>query len=179
MRSAMEAVEVLSRTRLAHSRPGALQHSRLGACAYGRLCPVHVWPVLKCPPRRRLSLCPPWPPRCESASLVVEEQKLKVANPDAWILTYKREMIVARGRRHIAPQFIEGVGTLAEGTMSRAPFNTDTVDRRALAKMIANVHSSKAARTFRAINSSWRGIAFASTRPARAAVAGSATAVPS
>jgi len=33
-----------------------LQHPRLGAGAYGRLCPVHVWPVLQCPPRHRLPL---------------------------------------------------------------------------------------------------------------------------
>ena len=39
------------KTRLARSGTAALQHSRLGAVAYGRLCPVHVWPVLRCPPR--------------------------------------------------------------------------------------------------------------------------------
>src|SRR5882672_11798047 len=39
------------KTRLAQSCTAALQHTRLGAVAYGRICPVHVWPVLRCPPR--------------------------------------------------------------------------------------------------------------------------------
>src|SRR5437773_1870179 len=39
------------KTRLARSGTAALQHSRLGAVAYGRIYPVHVWPVLRCPPR--------------------------------------------------------------------------------------------------------------------------------
>jgi hypothetical protein len=31
----------------------ATTHS-LGRCPYGRFCPVHVWPVLRCPPREAL-----------------------------------------------------------------------------------------------------------------------------
>ena len=45
------AIAVLRKTRLALSGTAALQHTRLGADAYGRFCPVHVWPVLRCPPR--------------------------------------------------------------------------------------------------------------------------------
>src|SRR6266513_5869101 len=49
--SAGAAIAVPRKTRLACSSMAALQHSRLGAVAYGRICPVHVWPVLRCPPR--------------------------------------------------------------------------------------------------------------------------------
>ncbi len=49
--SAGAAITVPRKTRLARSGTAALQHSRLGAAAYGRVCPVHVWPVLRCPPR--------------------------------------------------------------------------------------------------------------------------------
>ena len=48
--SAGAAIEYPLKTRLALPGTAALQHTRLGADAYGRFCPVHVWPVLKCPP---------------------------------------------------------------------------------------------------------------------------------
>src|SRR5438445_13361858 len=49
--SAGPAIAVLLKTPLARSCTATLQHTRLGAVAYGRICPVHVWPVLRCPPR--------------------------------------------------------------------------------------------------------------------------------
>src|SRR5437879_12758927 len=49
--SAGAAIAVLLKTPLARSCTATLQHTRLGALAYGRFCPVHVWPVLRCPPR--------------------------------------------------------------------------------------------------------------------------------
>src|SRR5437660_10895110 len=49
--SAEAAIAVLLKTPLARSYTATLQHTRLGAVAYGRICPVHVWPVLRCPPR--------------------------------------------------------------------------------------------------------------------------------
>src|SRR3989441_4468737 len=54
--SAGAAIAVPLKTPLARSCTATLQHTRLGAVAYGRICPVHIWPVLRCPPRRRLSL---------------------------------------------------------------------------------------------------------------------------
>src|SRR6267142_2291267 len=49
--SAGAAIAVPPKTPLARSCMATLQHTRLGAVAYGRICPVHVWPVLRCPPR--------------------------------------------------------------------------------------------------------------------------------
>ncbi|TMK25141.1 MAG: long-chain fatty acid--CoA ligase, partial [Actinobacteria bacterium] len=49
--SAGAAIAVPLKTPLARSCTATLQHTRLGAVAYGRICPVHIWPVLRCPPR--------------------------------------------------------------------------------------------------------------------------------
>jgi hypothetical protein len=57
--SAGAATPVLREARPALSGLAALQNTRLGADAHGRFCPVHVWPVLRCPPNvgnsRRMS----------------------------------------------------------------------------------------------------------------------------
>src|SRR3989442_60372 len=45
------AIEVSPETRLALARADALQLTRLSVGPYGRFCPVHVWPVFRCPPR--------------------------------------------------------------------------------------------------------------------------------
>ena len=45
------AIELSLETRLALTRADALQLTRLSVGPYGRFCPVHVWPVLRCPPR--------------------------------------------------------------------------------------------------------------------------------
>jgi branched-chain amino acid transport system substrate-binding protein len=99
--------------------------------------------------------------RAQSASLAVEVQKLKAANPDVWIptsyttdailfvktakeLNYNPKMIVAQGTGHIAPEFVQGVGALAEGTMSRAPYNLDIVEKRPVAKLIADMYQKRA-----------------------------------
>lgn len=99
--------------------------------------------------------------RAQSPSLTVEVQTLKAANPDVWIptsyttdailfvktatdLNYRPKMIVAQGTGHIAPEFIQGVGNLAEGTMSRAPFTMDIVEKRSVAKAVADLYMKRA-----------------------------------
>jgi branched-chain amino acid transport system substrate-binding protein len=76
-----------------------------------------------------------------STSLQSEVQRLKAANPDVWMptsyqtdailfvrtqrdLDYNPKMIMAQDSGHISPDFVQAVGKDAEGTMSRAPFNT-------------------------------------------------------
>ena len=43
-------------------RAATLQLSRLGRPPYGQFCPVHVWPVLRCPPRTLCNLTHRSPP---------------------------------------------------------------------------------------------------------------------
>ena len=86
----------------------------------------------------------------KSTSLQSEVQRLKAANPDVWMptsyqtdsilfvrtakeLDYNPKMIMAQNAGHVSPDFIQAVGKDAEGTMSRAPFNTDLVQKRPVA----------------------------------------------
>ena len=85
-----------------------------------------------------------------STSLQSEVQRLKVANADVWMptsyqtdailfvrtskeLDYNPKMIMAQDAGHVSPDFIQAVGKDAEGTMSRAPFNTDLIEKRPVA----------------------------------------------
>jgi branched-chain amino acid transport system substrate-binding protein len=85
-----------------------------------------------------------------STSLSSEVQRLKAANPDVWMptsyqtdailfvrtqkdLDYNPKMIMAQDSGHISPDFVQAVGKDAEGTMSRAPFNTDLIAKRPVA----------------------------------------------
>jgi branched-chain amino acid transport system substrate-binding protein len=91
--------------------------------------------------------------RARSTSLISEVQRLKAANPDVWMptsyqtdailfvkhakeLDYNPKMIMAQNAGHISPDFVQAVGKDAEGTMSRAPFNTDLIDKRPVAQVI-------------------------------------------
>ncbi|MBI4561505.1 MAG: ABC transporter substrate-binding protein, partial [Candidatus Rokubacteria bacterium] len=99
--------------------------------------------------------------RARSTSLVPEVQKLKVANPDVWMptsyqtdailfvkhskeLDYNPRMIMAQNAGHISSDFVQAMGAEAEGTMSRAPFSTDLIDKRPVAKVV-NEHYKKRA----------------------------------
>jgi branched-chain amino acid transport system substrate-binding protein len=99
--------------------------------------------------------------RARSTSLVAEVQKLKVANPDVWMptsyqtdailfvkhskeLDYNPRMIMAQNAGHISSDFVQAMGAEAEGTMSRAPFSTDLIDKRPVAKVV-NEHYKKRA----------------------------------
>ena len=85
-----------------------------------------------------------------STTLQSEVQRLKAANPDVWMptsyqtdailfvrtskeLDYNPKMIMAQDAGHVSPDFIQAVGKDAEGTMSRAPFNTDLIEKRPVA----------------------------------------------
>lgn len=91
--------------------------------------------------------------RARSTSLVAEVQRLKAANPDVWMptsyqtdailfvkhakeLDYNPKMIMAQDAGHISPDFIAAVGKDAEGTMTRAPFSTDLIDKKPVAKVV-------------------------------------------
>lgn len=97
--------------------------------------------------------------RARSTSLVPETQRLKAANPDVWMptsyqtdailfvkhfkeLDYNPKMIMAQDAGHISPDFVQAVGKDAEGTMSRAPFSTDLIAKRAVAQAV-NEHYKK------------------------------------
>ena len=91
--------------------------------------------------------------RARSTSLVAEVQRLKAANPDVWMptsyqtdailfvkhakeLDYNPKMIMAQDAGHISPDFLAAVGKDAEGTMTRAPFSTDLIDKKPVAKVV-------------------------------------------
>jgi branched-chain amino acid transport system substrate-binding protein len=95
-----------------------------------------------------------------STSLQSEVQRLKAANPDVWMptsyqtdsilfvrtskeLDYNPKMIMAQNAGHVSPDFIQAVGKDAEGTMSRAPFNTDLIDKRPVAVALNALYSKK------------------------------------
>jgi branched-chain amino acid transport system substrate-binding protein len=86
----------------------------------------------------------------KSTSLQSEVQRLKAANPDVWMptsyqtdailfvrtikeLDYNPKMIMAQNAGHVSPDFVQAAGKDADGTMSRAPFNTDLVVKRPVA----------------------------------------------
>ena len=95
-----------------------------------------------------------------STSLQSEVQRLKAANPDVWMptsyqtdsilfvrtakeLDYNPKMIMAQDAGHVSPDFIQAVGKDAEGTMSRAPFNTDLIEKRPVAVALNALYSKK------------------------------------
>ena len=95
-----------------------------------------------------------------STSLQSEVQRLKAANPDVWMptsyqtdsilfvrtakeLDYNPKMIMAQDAGHVSPDFIQAVGKDAEGTMSRAPFNTDLIEKRPVAVALNTIYSKK------------------------------------
>jgi branched-chain amino acid transport system substrate-binding protein len=51
-------------------------------------------------------------------------------------LDYNPKMIMAQNAGHISPDFIQAVGKDAEGTMTRAPFSTDLIAKRAIAQAV-------------------------------------------
>jgi branched-chain amino acid transport system substrate-binding protein len=103
--------------------------------------------------------------RARATSLQAEIQRLKGANPDVWMptsyhsdailfvrqsreLDYNPKMIMAQNAGHQSPDFLQAVGKDAEGTMSRAPFNTDLIDRRPAAKAVAALYTKRQGRDF-------------------------------
>jgi branched-chain amino acid transport system substrate-binding protein len=98
--------------------------------------------------------------RARATSLTAEVQRLKAAGPDVWMptsyqtdailfvktakeLDYSPRMIMAQNAGHISPDFIEAVGKDAEGTMTRAPFSTDLIDRRPVAKVVNELYKKR------------------------------------
>ena len=98
--------------------------------------------------------------RARATSLTSEVQRLKAANPDVWMptsyqtdailfvrtakeLDYNPKMIMAQDAGHISPDFIQQVGRDAEGTMTRAPFSTDLVDKRPVARALNAIYKQR------------------------------------
>ena len=96
----------------------------------------------------------------KSTSLQSEVQRLKAANPDVWMptsyqtdsilfvrtareLDYNPKMIMAQNAGHVSPDFIQAVGKDAEGTLSRAPFNTDLVQKRPVAVALNAIYQKR------------------------------------
>jgi branched-chain amino acid transport system substrate-binding protein len=52
-------------------------------------------------------------------------------------------MIMAQNAGHISPDFIQAVGRDAEGTMTRAPFSTDLIDKRPVAKLVNDLYKMR------------------------------------
>ncbi|MBM3221498.1 MAG: Leu/Ile/Val-binding protein [Candidatus Rokubacteria bacterium] len=99
--------------------------------------------------------------RARATSLQSEVQRLKGANPDVWMptsyqtdailftrtmkeLDFNPKMIMTQDAGHISPDFIAAVGKDAEGTMSRAPFSTDLIEKRPVARALNVLYSKRA-----------------------------------
>ncbi|MBI4636897.1 MAG: ABC transporter substrate-binding protein, partial [Candidatus Rokubacteria bacterium] len=99
--------------------------------------------------------------RARATSLQSEVQRLKAANPDVWMptsyqtdailfvrtsreLDYNPKMIMAQNAGHISSDFVKEVGKEAEGTLTRAPFSTDLIDRRPVAKALNAIYAKRA-----------------------------------
>ena len=99
--------------------------------------------------------------RARATSLQSELQRLKAANPDVWMptsyqtdailfvrtgreLDYNPRMIMAQNSGHISSDFVREVGREAEGTLTRAPFSTDLIDKRPVAKALNAVYAKRA-----------------------------------
>jgi branched-chain amino acid transport system substrate-binding protein len=99
--------------------------------------------------------------RARATSLTSEVQRLKAANPDVWMptsyqtdailfvrtakeLDYNPKVIMAQDAGHISPDFIQQVGRDAEGTMTRAPFSTDLVEKRPVARALNALYKQRA-----------------------------------
>ena len=90
-----------------------------------------------------------------------EVQRLKAANPDVWMptsyqtdailfvrtsreLDYNPKMIMAQNSGHISSDFVKEVGREAEGTLTRAPFSTDLIDKRPVARALNAIYAKRA-----------------------------------
>ncbi len=99
--------------------------------------------------------------RAKATSLASEVQRLKAANPDVWMptsyqtdailftrtmkeLDYNPKMIMAQDAGHISSDFVSQVGKDAEGTLTRAPFSTDLVEKRPVAKALNAMYAKRA-----------------------------------
>jgi len=99
--------------------------------------------------------------RSRATSLQSEVQRLKAANPDVWMptsyqtdailfvktskdLDYNPKMIMAQNSGHISSDFVKEVGKEAEGTLTRAPFSTDLIVKRDVAKALNALYAKKA-----------------------------------
>ena len=99
--------------------------------------------------------------RARSTSLQSEVQRLKASNPDVWMptsyqtdailfvrttkeLDYNPKMIMAQDSGHISSDFVAQVGKDAEGTLTRAPFSTDLIDKRPAAKALNAIYAKRA-----------------------------------
>jgi len=99
--------------------------------------------------------------RARATSLASEVQRLKAANPDVWMptsyqtdailfvrtsreLDYNPRMIMAQDAGHISSDFVKEVGREAEGTLTRAPFSTDLIDKRPVARALNAVYAKRA-----------------------------------
>ena len=59
-------------------------------------------------------------------------------------LDYNPRMIMAQDAGHISPDFVAAVGKDAEGTLTRAPFNTDLIEKRPVAKALNALYAKRA-----------------------------------
>jgi branched-chain amino acid transport system substrate-binding protein len=101
------------------------------------------------------------PYRATASSLQSEVQRLKAANADVWLptsyqtdailfvrtsreLDFNPKMIMAQNAGHSQSDFVTQVGKEAEGTMSRAPFHTDLIDKRPAAKAVQAAYVKRA-----------------------------------
>ena len=99
--------------------------------------------------------------RARATSLQSEVQRLKAANPDVWMptayqtdailfvrtsreLDYNPKMIMAQNSGHISSDFVKEVGREAEGTLTRAPFSTDLIDKRPVAQALNAIYAKRA-----------------------------------
>src|SRR2546425_4193929 len=99
--------------------------------------------------------------RSRATSLQSEVQRLKQANPDVWMptsyqtdailfvrtsrdLDYNPKMTMAQDSGHISSDFVAQVGKEAEGTLTRAPFSTDLVSKRPVARALNAIYAKRA-----------------------------------
>ena len=99
--------------------------------------------------------------RSRATSLSSEVQRLKTVNPDVWMptsypndamlfvrtskeLDYNPKMIMAQDSGHISSDFVVQVGKDAEGTLTRAAFSTDLIDKRPAAKALNAFYGKRA-----------------------------------
>jgi branched-chain amino acid transport system substrate-binding protein len=104
------------------------------------------------------------PYRARSTGLESEVQRLKAANPDVWMptsyqtdallfvrtareLDYNPRMIMAQGAGHISSDFVAQVGREAEGTMTRAAFAEDLIEKRPAAALLNAIYSKRTGKT--------------------------------
>jgi branched-chain amino acid transport system substrate-binding protein len=98
--------------------------------------------------------------KLQSTSLSSEVQRFKAANPDVWMptsyqtdailfvrtmkeLDYNPKMIMAQNAGHMSPDFIQAVGKDGDGILSRAPFNTDLIDKRPVARALNTIYAKR------------------------------------